>query len=697
MLFFKNSAQLKYINGFLPVNIYFIAFSIAAGLMFSCNKPPGNTQVHSDYDKVLDSTGLTYDHGKYKEAVHYLDSVSPLYKDLGLVQKYEYYAINYNYDFRIKKDLQGAMPYADSILNLFDTADKKLKYAVKYGQAFFFKGDVFFAEEKYNDAYQYFYHGRQIANTDTSKCVLGDFSYRMGMIMYKQEHYRLAAANFKNSSEETGSCELNFRSFYRRQELLDNTGLSYSKINEDDSAIMYFNKGLALINEKSKRFNERQEMLDAARAVIYGNEANIYINGNKFQYARQLLKKSIEINLRKGNDSRDAELSELKLIRIYYLTNEADSMINLARIVRGQLDSVKNLEAEKDWNLMMADYFIRKEDHKTALDYFVKYDALKDSITRRDKALKEADIAQQIKRLDKDNEFDTLKKNNRQQDFYLKIGAVFGVMLLIIFLLILLNWQKSRRNIKTLGSLNHQINDQNYSLEHTLAELKLSSQEKDRILRTVAHDLRNPIGGIASLTSAMADDDYTDEQKELLNLIKETSNNSLELINEILEVTGSGSPVVKKDLVEINSLLSHSVELLRFKAAEKNQLIKLDLMNKPNELFISREKIWRVVSNLISNAIKFSPGGATIYVKVTDVDKEIEISVKDPGIGIPEKNKNKVFNMFTEAKRPGTAGEKSFGLGLSISRQIVENHNGKIWFENNTDKGTTFYVRLPKP
>jgi signal transduction histidine kinase len=194
----------------------------------------------------------------------------------------------------------------------------------------------------------------------------------------------------------------------------------------------------------------------------------------------------------------------------------------------------------------------------------------------------------------------------------------------------------------------------------------------------------------------MADDDYTEEQKELINLINETSNNSLELINEILEVANNDSAQLNKELVEINSLISRSAELLRFKAAEKNQEIKLDLLENPEELLISREKIWRVIGNLISNAIKFSPVNGIIYVKISADKNMVKIAVKDDGIGIPENLKDKIFNMFTEAKRPGTAGEKSFGLGLSISKQIIENHEGKIWFENNDDKGTTFYIILPK-
>jgi two-component system sensor histidine kinase VicK len=213
----------------------------------------------------------------------------------------------------------------------------------------------------------------------------------------------------------------------------------------------------------------------------------------------------------------------------------------------------------------------------------------------------------------------------------------------------------------------------------------------------VAHDLRNPIGGIASLTLAMEDDDFTPEQKELINIIRETSNDTLELISELLEVTNEGKSGLKKELVDINALLGKSIELLRFKAAEKNQHIELTLLEQPGEITISREKIWRVLSNLITNAIKFSPRGATIRVSITDGKKEILISVKDNGIGVPKKMQEEIFDMFTEAKRPGTAGEKSFGLGLSISKQIVENHGGRIWVESKPGEGSIFYVSLPKP
>jgi len=697
MFLTKSKNALKYFTGALLVSFKFVLGLLVTASLFlsSCSKLSDKLHSSASYDRVIDSVNHMVEARKDDAAVHYIDSTTRHYKNLNLIQKFHYYSVDYNYYFHIKNDNTKAMLYADSVMDLFDTPEKKEKYMPNYDQAFFLKGDVFFSENKYNQAYQYFYQGKVIANKSIADCTLSDFSYRMGMIMYKQEHYKLAAQNFKDGITETANCDLTFGNFLRIQELMNNTGLSYSKINETDSAMLYYTKALHYIDQKSEQFKDHKQWLDVARAVIYGNQANIYIRKNAVTPAKKLLKQSIAVNLRKGNDNSDAVLSELKLVHLYYQTNAADSMVNLLQVVHRQFDTVKNQDAVVDWNYMMANYFIKKGNPQQAISYFLTYDALKDSIANKNKILKDADIAQQIKKLEKDYEFDALKKDNKLQHTYIRLGAIIGTMLLIIIFLVLLTWRKSRKNIKILGSLNNQINEQNNNLEHALDELKLRDEEKNRILRTVAHDLRNPIGGIASLTQAMANDDDTDEQKEMLNIIQETSHNSLELINEILEVANNGSTVLNKELVEINSLINHSVELLRFKAAEKKQKIMVQLLKTPCELLISQEKIWRVISNLISNAIKFSEEESIIGLKITGNDNEVVISVKDTGIGIPESMKDKVFNIFTDAKRLGTGGEKSFGLGLSICKQIIENHNGKIWFESNPKGGTTFYVSLP--
>jgi signal transduction histidine kinase len=637
-----------------------------------------------------------FDDGKAQQAVTFLDSATAKYKNLGIIQKFYYYQTNYNFFYHKKNDKKTAMLYADSMLNLFNSADKRLTYTAQYGQSYFFKGDILFDENKYEDAYQYYYQGKIIAHNGLNDCTMGDYNYRMGMIMYKQEHYQLAANYFKISSKQTNTCDWSIRSFYRRQELLSNTGLSYSKINQPDSAMFYYKKAADYISNYGKTFREK-DLMDAALGVIYGNEANIYISNKDYKPAEELLKKSININLKKGYDNRDAQLSELKLAHLYSEEHKADSLIQLLQAVHGQFDSIKNLDAEADWNMLMANYLLNKNNPREAYNYLVTHDALKDSVAKANKKLKETDVFQQIDKLEKDYEFSQLQQYNKIQRYYLIAAIIFGLMLVLIVLLVVRNWLKSNRNIVILGELNKTINEKNDHLRNALNELNKSSQEKDRILRTVAHDLRNPIGGIVSLTNVMLDDDLSDEQKQLINVVHVTSDNALELINEILEATTDGvSGSLNKELVDINELVSNSVEILSFKAAEKHQNIITQLLKEPCEIPLSREKIWRVISNLISNAIKFSPEHTDVTVKITSFKDVVQIAVADKGIGIPDELKDKIFNMFTEAKRPGTAGEKSFGLGLSICKQIIESHGGKIWFEKNGKQGTIFYITLEK-
>jgi signal transduction histidine kinase len=140
-------------------------------------------------------------------------------------------------------------------------------------------------------------------------------------------------------------------------------------------------------------------------------------------------------------------------------------------------------------------------------------------------------------------------------------------------------------------------------------------------------------------------------------------------------------------------MLEHCSDLLRHQAEAKGQQISLQVV--PVVIAASREKLWRVVSNLIANAIKFSPSGMPIDIRLETTERGVVIAVEDHGIGIPADMKEKLFDMATVAKRTGTAGEPSFGMGLAISRQIVEAHGGRIWMESKPENGTIFFVELP--
>jgi len=181
-----------------------------------------------------------------------------------------------------------------------------------------------------------------------------------------------------------------------------------------------------------------------------------------------------------------------------------------------------------------------------------------------------------------------------------------------------------------------------------------------------------------------------------LHLIESTGIHSMEMISELLKNgLADDNEALVTEMVDVKALLYDSVELLQFKAAEKQQQLIFDGTGQPVMCRISQEQIWRVFNNLIVNAIKFSYEQTQIKIDIVQEQHKIIVSVADSGVGIPDKNKEAIFEMFTHAKRVGTNGEQPFGLGLSISKRIVEKHRGKIWFTSKQGIGTTFYIELP--
>ncbi len=668
-----------------------------AFFVISCKQETDETGKYTDaFLPVFNQTTRFFDADQTEKGLKYLDSAfaeisSPSYSD-----RFRYYSLHYVHYQRVVRNYQKALMYADSMMQMANKMAGKRDYVADLAEANYAKGDSYFDMKQYNESFQCYYQGYLIGKNYLNSEALSDYTYRMGMVMYKKERFKAAASYFKESYRQKNALktEDDFVSFYRKQELLDNIALSFKHNGNLDSALVYFDKAKDFVSTNGYKYPEKKSFVTMALGVVYGNEAEIYIEQRQYDKAINLLKKSIAINLQKGFDNVDAQYAQLKLAKIYYEQNKTVDLKTVLDELRIQLDSLKNGTAEAEWNRLMGDYYVSQNNLQKGLTYLQIYNRLKDSLAKQSSLLRESDVTEQLANYEKAHQIQQLNENNKIQRIYLAVSILFGVMAIAIIFLVYRYWNRSKNDVKLMNELNKQINEQKNNLEQALEELKLRSQEKDRILRAVAHDLRNPIGGIASLTSIMAEEAYTDEQKEMINLVKETSYNSLELINDILEAANVKSINLNPEPVEINSLVNNSVELLRFKAAEKGQQIVFEPLPTLQKLHISREKIWRVISNLISNAIKFSPTGAMINVKVEKAADQVIISVKDNGIGIPEKMQDQVFNMFTSAQRPGTAGEKSFGLGLSICQQIMEKSGGAIWFKSRKD-GTTFYISLP--
>lgn len=664
-------------------------------LFTSCSTGSKETNSdNSDIEELLDNAAAQQASDDRIAQIYFLDSALAG-KKLKIQEQARVLAYKSDIYNNQLRQFDKAMIYADSLILLVNNTDPE-KYKTEHALANYSKGDVLFNLKEYSKAYEYYYKARLIGKTSLDSCTLSEYSFRLALILYRQGRFSEAAETFEKTFIESASCTFDFPRYFRQQQVLNNVGLSFYKAGNNDSALYYYNLALKFINTNRVKFSDRQYMNDVAIGVIYGNISDIYRHNGELTLAKKFLKQSISINNRKGYDNMDAQFSQIKLADIYLGEGNVDSMYTVLTALREGLDTVKNTRAEMDWNRLMWKFHNRKDDIRKAYLHLANFTALRDSLEKEASQLKSTDLSQQIRLLENQYEIQALQKDNELKNVYLWIFILAVAFALFIVGFVFRNLNRSKKDVKLLQSLNKQVNDQKLQLEQALSSLEEKNKQQDRILRAVAHDLRGPVATISMLADLVLNEEDSASRAEMIGFIKTSCNNSLELIAEILEAADqSNRKEQEKESTNINHLIKTAVELLQLKASEKDQTIKTHLPENDVYLTVNPEKIKRVINNLITNAIKFSPKGKEISIGFQQKYKTNLITVKDRGIGIPEDIQPKVFDMFTEAKRKGTAGELPYGLGLSICKQIVEAHNGSIWFESKQDKGTTFFVELP--
>jgi two-component system sensor histidine kinase VicK len=225
--------------------------------------------------------------------------------------------------------------------------------------------------------------------------------------------------------------------------------------------------------------------------------------------------------------------------------------------------------------------------------------------------------------------------------------------------------------------------------------------KKNSILSILLHDLAGPIGFIQNLTDLLGREAATWEStraNEYIDRVNQISKNSVKLIRDFMDhefLESAGVILIRKRVNLIEKIRIQTDDYLRNQHELKKQI---SITSNQTEIFanIDEDKFLQVINNLMSNALKFTADGGKITVSMEEHEHVILVTVADDGIGIPQKFHATLFEKFSDARRTGLNGEPSTGLGMSIIKTIVEWHEGKIWFESEENKGTTFFIELPK-
>ena len=230
-------------------------------------------------------------------------------------------------------------------------------------------------------------------------------------------------------------------------------------------------------------------------------------------------------------------------------------------------------------------------------------------------------------------------------------------------------------------------------------KIKENEKLQNQFLANISHDLRTPLNSIICLSEILSNKmfgDLNDKQLEYIEDIRISGIRLLGMINEVLDITKLESKTISLNKTNINlTILSNEViNILKPLYNKKNIKIACEI---PKDITMIGDyiKLQQVLFNIIGNAIKFSPENSTIEIKITQSNKNIAISIKDYGIGISKTNQKKIFKKFYQVENTLSKSELSTGLGLTIAKEFVKLHKGKIEVSSEIQKGTTFTIKLP--
>jgi len=234
-------------------------------------------------------------------------------------------------------------------------------------------------------------------------------------------------------------------------------------------------------------------------------------------------------------------------------------------------------------------------------------------------------------------------------------------------------------------------------IDDLLTHIYQTIEDQKNNLWGVTHDLKNPIYNIMSLASLLKSGLEPEEVEELALKTEEACNYAIEIISDILQSRKQDEKeeeIINLERAGINTLVLECIRVVKPLADSKSITIVSKFSEEEFYLPVQKIKFKRAINNLLSNAIKFTAAGGEIIITSYNEGDAILLKIKDNGIGIPQAMQPFIFTRFTKAKRAGTKGEPSTGLGLYITQQIIEEHNGHLWFESNDETGTSFFIKL---
>jgi signal transduction histidine kinase len=234
---------------------------------------------------------------------------------------------------------------------------------------------------------------------------------------------------------------------------------------------------------------------------------------------------------------------------------------------------------------------------------------------------------------------------------------------------------------------------------YDITELKMLEKMRSDFIATISHELKTPLTSIlmgADLLDNTSIGPLTQDQREIVTTIKDDSNRLCNLVNDLLALSKveSASTIYQMDLCSVTDIIRTSLKQFYPLAGKSGVMLRTQLAENMPKIMADQDKITWVLNNLLSNALKYTSDGDSITIFAQADDENVTVSVQDTGAGIPADFVDKIFDKYVQV--PGYDLEmRGSGIGLSVSKEIITAHHGKIWCESSLNVGSTFHFVLP--
>ncbi len=558
---------------------------------------------------------------------------------------------------------------------------------------------------------QYAYQALQTAQRFHSEKSEAEALHELGIVSYFQGNYEnsqsylnRALAIYKKKNDT-----------FQIYSIYGNVGVYFYLNNENDSALYYFKKamryfiysnrmiplansynniGLVYLNKKEydnalyyykKSLNIKKQVGDSAGiGHTLGNVGLIYLNQENPEKAIEYINKSFGIACRM-HDFKNAAISSRNIAQAFEKLGEPDSAVQYYEHSMMFARHIKSIPEELNTAEVFAEFYEKEHLLDSAIVYYKLSNALKDIIKNQEFHKKiTKSIASYEQKLQK-------MKSERQKNikYWLIVTIGMGFLILIILFKQYRIKQRQNRQLKIL----------NQKMMVSETKLRQLNHTKDKLFSIIAHDLKNPFIALLSISKALikAEDMTQKEQKEYISKMYISLKSLNELLENLLSWARSQLNKVEyyPEFFKPEDAVSQSVKNLDLLIDQKNITVNLNFPES-TEIYADKTLFRIVVENLLSNALKFSKKDATIEIFGKENTDNMQIQIKDYGVGMSEEIKKNLFKFKYMTSVIGTEGERGTGLGIYICKEFVEKNNGKIWAESREGKGTIFTFTVPK-